>query len=63
MMSTQCHMEVFNHYILHLELGLHYMLTNWNLNKNLKFFFTSQDSINKAELGKKPFTLFVHLST
>ena len=29
-----CCMEVLNHYIVHLKLTLHCMLTNWNLNKN-----------------------------
>ena len=33
--STKCCMKVLNHYIVHLKLILHYMLTNWNLNKNL----------------------------
>ena len=35
-MSTGQCMEVWNHYIVHLKLILHYKLTNWNLNKNLK---------------------------
>lgn len=35
-MSTRWCMEVWNYYILHMELILHCMLTNWNLNKNLK---------------------------
>ena len=29
-------MEVLNHYIVHMKLMLHCMLTNWNLNKNFK---------------------------
>ena len=29
-------MEVLNHYIVHLKLIAHCMLTHWNLNKNLK---------------------------
>ena len=29
-------MEVWNHYTVHLKLILYCMLTNWNLNKNLK---------------------------
>lgn len=33
-MSTGCCMEVLNHYIVHLKLMLHCMLTDWNLNKN-----------------------------
>lgn len=27
--------EVLNHYIIHLKLSLHCVLTNWNSNKNL----------------------------
>ena len=34
-MSTGCCMEVLNDYIVHLKL-VNFMLTNWNLNKNLK---------------------------
>ena len=29
-MSTGCCIEVFNHYIVHLKLVLHCMLTNYN---------------------------------
>ena len=36
MLSTACCMEVMNHYIAYLKLILNYMLSNWNLNKNLK---------------------------
>ena len=35
-MGTECCMAVLNHYIVYLKLILHCMLTNWNLNKNLK---------------------------
>ena len=35
-MSTRCCMEVLNHYIVHLKLILHCIITNWNLNNNLK---------------------------
>ena len=35
-MSTRCCMDVLNHCIVHLKVRLHAMLTNWNLNKNLK---------------------------
>ena len=35
MLSTGCCMEVLNHYMVDLKLILHYMLTNWNLNKNI----------------------------
>ena len=31
-----CYMEMLNHYNVHLKLILHCILTNWNLNKNLK---------------------------
>lgn len=36
MMSTRCSMEVLTHYITHLKLILHSMLTNLNLIRNLK---------------------------
>ena len=36
MMSNEFCMEVLNDYIVHLKLILHFMLTYWNLNKNLK---------------------------
>ena len=32
----QCCVEMLIHYIVHLKLRLHYMLPNWNLNKNFK---------------------------
>ena len=33
-MNTGCCIAMLNHYILHLKLVLHCMLTNWNLKKN-----------------------------
>ena len=35
-MSPGCRMAVLNHCIVCLKLTLHYILTNWNLNKTLK---------------------------
>ena len=36
MMTTGFCMDMLNHYVVHLKLILHCVLTNWNLNKNLK---------------------------
>ena len=41
-------MEVLNHHIVHLKL-IHCMLTNWNLNKNLKM--KTLHSGRKSPLG------------
>ena len=30
-MTTGCYIEILNHYMVHLKLILHCMLTNWNL--------------------------------
>ena len=38
MMSTDCCGEVLTYYSAHLKLILHSILTDWNLNKNLKKF-------------------------
>ena len=41
-MSTDCCMEMLNHYVVHPKIILHCILTNWKLNKNFRGTWVAQ---------------------
>ena len=50
MASTVCCMELLNHYIVHLKLIQHCMLTNWNL-FFLNFIYFERESERVSMIG------------
>ena len=50
-MRIRCGTEVLNHYMVHVKLILHSMITNCNLNENLKKLTRISKNFRKIKMA------------